>query len=99
MSYGMIERAWHTDKVKTTKMINGNPTIVEESSFQIVKNPNRHRTETIIKALCEVTARLCELKDAEDQLMIDKINAAAHGLKQEEPEEDFEEIEEEDALR
>lgn len=57
---------WDIGKVKTTKLINGNQVIVEASPKEILQDPNRHRIESIIKALCVTVSQLMRMQEYND---------------------------------
>lgn len=56
---------WNIGKVKTVRLVNGNQTLVDMSPKEIIADPNRHRMESIIHALCISINQLIRLKEIE----------------------------------
>jgi len=54
---------WNTKKIKSVKLVNGQQTVVELSPKEIINDPNRHRVESIIHALCISINQLIEAQE------------------------------------
>jgi hypothetical protein len=62
---------WNNKKIKTTiNTPDRGQVIVEMPASQIVKEPNRHRMESIISALCVTVSELIEINESQAKRIV-----------------------------